>query len=383
MPDWCQNVEVPPEITESYPAFVKWLQKENRWHIGVAPLAESKFNRAKSGINYLDYAALGLAVASTDIQGYRDVIQSEEDGLLVENSEEAWFEALQRLVRDNEYRQRLQENAMENLRSKHLLSGVLDKRLTALKAILRRAGSSTIKRPWLLERLPSKQPTRESVAERFLTGRGLEIGALQNPLQVPKGVSVKYVDRLPKEKLYEHYPELRDFDLVDVDLIDDGETLSTIPGETQEFVIANHFLEHCEDPLGTLQNFTRALNSGGVLYAAVPDRRHTFDRNRRTTPLDHLIEDHEKGPSGSRQQHFLEWVRYVEPEFGQQYASETEIQARADALEAMDYSIHYHVWEPSDVWAFLGYGIEHMKLPVTIEYFGELPDEILFILKKH
>ena len=48
-----------------------------------------------------------------------------------------------------------------------------------------------------------------------------------------------------------------------------------------------------------------------------------------------------------------------------------------------NYSIHYHVWEPSDVWAFLGYGIEHMKLPVTIEYFGELPDEILFILKKH
>ena len=382
LPDWCRRVEVSPEIGQSYPAFVNWLQSENRWHIGVAPLVDTKFNRAKSGIKYLDYAALGLAVACSDIHGYRDVIHSEDDGLLVENTEEAWYEALRRLVCDNDFRQRLQANAIQNLRRRYLLGSVLNTRHSTINAMLQ--GNRAPIPEWhrVFGDQPKIEPTREAIANRFLSGQGLEIGALQNPLAVPDRVSVKYVDRFPKEKLYEHYPELREFNLVDVDFVDNGETLSTIPDDSQQFVIANHFLEHCENPLGALRNLTRVLRAGGVLYAAIPDRRHTFDRNRKRTPLDHLIEDYESDGSSSRRSHFLEWVRDVEPEFGRRYGSDEEMQARADALEQMKYSIHYHVWESDDVWAFLNYAVEHLKLRAFIEYFGELPEEILFVLRK-
>jgi len=382
LPDWCRRVDVPPQIGQSYPAFVNWLRSENRWHIGIAPLADTKFNRAKSGIKYLDYAALGLAVVCSDIEGYRDVINSDDDGLLVQNTEEAWYSALRRLVLDDEFRRNLQENAAENLRRKYLLSSISGTRLSPLRSIAQTNGTSGLGWRGLFGGQPGSEPTRESIGKRYLSGQGLEIGALQNPLPLPDGATAKYVDRFPKEKLYEHYPELSEYNLVDVDLVDNGETLSTIPDVSQQFVIANHFLEHCENPFGALRNLTRVLRAGGVLYVAVPDRRYTFDRNRKRTPLNHLIEDYESDGSCSRRSHYLEWVRDVEPEFGQCFGSEDEMQARADMLDQMNYSIHFHVWEPDDVWEFLHYAVERLKLRASIEFFGELPEEILFVLRK-
>lgn len=382
IPAWCEYVPIAPSVAGSYPAFVQWLQARAGWQIGVAPLVASEFNRAKSGIKYLDYAALGLASICSDSPGYSDIVRDGEDGILVENSEAAWYKALSRLVRDSKFRQRLQSNARQKLRQHHLLRCTLDQRHSLLKALRTRTETAPKRRPWLREPYAEVRPTREAIAHRFLKGQGIEIGALQNPLTVPQGVSVQYLDRMAKNSLYEHYPELRDHNLVDVGLIDDGETLATIADDSQNFVIANHFLEHCQNPLGTLRNLIRVLRPEGILYAAVPDRRQTFDRRRDRTTLDHLIEDYENGPAASRRGHFLEWVRLVEPEFGRIYDSEEDAAARADALEAMDYSIHFHVWEAGDVWELLHYTIEQLKLPVEIAYFGTLPDEILFVLRK-
>lgn len=45
--------------------------------------------------------------------------------------------------------------------------------------------------------------------------------------------------------LREHYSELSSLDLVIVDIICDGEKLEKIENDSQDFVIANHFFEHC------------------------------------------------------------------------------------------------------------------------------------------
>ena len=121
------------------------------------------------------------------------------------------------------------------------------------------------------------------LANRYLEGRGLEIGALHHPLPVPRSVQVRYVDRLSVADLRSHYPELASLPLVPLDLIDDGETLTMVPDGSQDFVIANHFLEHCEDPIKTLGTFFRVLRPGGILYLAVPEKHHTFDRDRPVT----------------------------------------------------------------------------------------------------
>src|SRR5207249_5036937 len=50
--------------------------------------------------------------------------------------------------------------------------------------------------------------SREAIARRYLRGTGIEIGALHNPLRLPRGVDVRYVDRMTVPELRRHYPEL-------------------------------------------------------------------------------------------------------------------------------------------------------------------------------
>ena len=115
---------------------------------------------------------------------------------------------------------------------------------------------------------------RARLASVYLRGSGLEIGALHHPLPVPRSACVSYVDRMTVAELRKQYPDLPSNELVEPDLIDNGETLSKVPAVSQDFVIANHFLEHCQDPIGTLENFFRVLKLGGILYLTVPDKHH-------------------------------------------------------------------------------------------------------------
>jgi SAM-dependent methyltransferase len=185
---------------------------------------------------------------------------------------------------------------------------------------------------------------RSELAARFLFGEGLEIGALHAPLVVPSHVRVRYVDRIAVEELRREYPELADEELVQVDVIDDGEVLATVPDGSVDFIVANHFLEHCEDPIGTIEVHLRKLKPGGVLFYAVPDKRYTFDFRRPVTPLEHMILDHEDGPDRSRRDHYEEWSRLV-PEV---LPPEEQAVREAHELEASRYSIHMHVWTQAE-----------------------------------
>jgi SAM-dependent methyltransferase len=183
------------------------------------------------------------------------------------------------------------------------------------------------------------QRGRRRLARAVLRGRGVEIGALHSPFPLPPGASAVYVDRLPADQLRLHYAELGDAPLVPVDIVDDAETLATIPAASQDFVIASHLLEHCEDPIGAVLNWLRVVRPGGVVVLAVPDRRHSFDRTRPATPLAHVVRDHRDGPQGSREEHYLEWARAVEGRTGD------DAPARAEELRRARYSIHFHVWD--------------------------------------
>ncbi|HEX7058265.1 MAG TPA: class I SAM-dependent methyltransferase [Solirubrobacterales bacterium] len=192
---------------------------------------------------------------------------------------------------------------------------------------------------------------RAEFASRFLSGRGLEIGALHQPLALPPHAHVRYVDRMSAESLHAEYPELADWDLTSVDAIDDGERLTTIPDASQDFIVANHFLEHCEDPIATIGTHLSKLKPGGILFYAVPDKRYTFDFRRPLTPLDHMIGDHEGGAEESRREHYEEWSRLVTEESDWK-PDDPEAEERAIAvarrLEADRYSIHMHVWTQAE-----------------------------------
>ena len=218
---------------------------------------------------------------------------------------------------------------------------------------------------------------RTTVARAYIRGQGIEIGALNKPLRVPIGTRVSYVDRMPAEELHRLYPDIPVRTLVPVDIVDDGERLPTVGDRTQDFVIANHFLEHCENPIGTVGNLLRVLRPGGILFAAIPDKRFTFDRDRPVTSLSHLIEDHESGPEGSRRAHLEEWARLVDR------VPEERVERRVAQLLATGYSIHYHVWTPTDILELLVWLARDGQLPFDTELFLQRNEEMIVILRKH
>jgi SAM-dependent methyltransferase len=233
----------------------------------------------------------------------------------------------------------------------------------------------------LLERFHSLLPApptgrmAKHLPRIYLRGTGCEIGALHNPLRIPPCARVKYVDRLSVNDLRVQYPELKDTPLVPVDIVTDGETLTGITDASMDFVIARNFLEHCEDPIGTLGNFLRVTVPGGILYLGIPDKRHTFDRERPLTTLEHLIADHEQGPQRSRRAHFEEVARFTPG-----ITSEEDVRRVADDLMARNYSIHFHVWtqrELTELMLYLG-----DRLGFEIEASCKNGSEVVFILRK-
>jgi predicted SAM-dependent methyltransferase len=229
-----------------------------------------------------------------------------------------------------------------------------------------------VRRAWRWRYLPP----RAVIARAYLQGSGLEIGALNKPLRVPRGVRVVYVDRLDAEGLAAHYPEVDATTIVPIDVVEDGERLTTIADASHDFVIANHVLEHCEDPIGTIINHVRVLRPRGILFLAVPDKRFTFDRNRPVTSLQHLIDDHERGAARSRRAHLHEWARLVE------HVPEEKVADHAAYLDRINYSIHFHVWTPVELLETIVWLRRERALPIQVEYLAQRGDEIVLVLRK-
>lgn len=220
---------------------------------------------------------------------------------------------------------------------------------------------STMERGKTAQDAPSQTPpvptyldTRGVFAGHYLFGEGLEIGPLHLPLPLPPHAKARYVDRMTIEDLRGEYPELARWNLTRVDIVDDGEQLTTVGEETQDFIVANHFLEHTENPIATIRTHLGKLKPGGVLFYAVPDKRYTFDFRRGVTQLEHMVADYENGPEGSRREHYDEWARLVIDEESPSTGSAAEAgdedwaERKARELEAAKYSIHMHVWTQSE-----------------------------------
>jgi predicted SAM-dependent methyltransferase len=235
---------------------------------------------------------------------------------------------------------------------------------------------------------PIYMEARAEFAKRFLAGEGLEIGGLNWPLEVGPQAHVRQVDRMTTDELRREYPEMAEKALLEVDIVDDGEKLATIPAESQDFIIANHFLEHTEDPIGTIGNHLGKLKPGGVLFYAVPDKRYTFDFRRPITPLEHMIRDHEEDPEVSRREHFDEWTLMVggteqdRADDGAYAAFEERAEKEARRLEAEDFSIHRHVWDQGSFLKLILHCRERFDDGFDIEAAGHRSLEFVVVLRK-
>ncbi|MFA5844405.1 MAG: glycosyltransferase [Coriobacteriia bacterium] len=91
---------IPPTSVEEYPKMVQ------SFDVGLAPVLDSRFNRAKSDLKFVEYGICGIPAIASKVVPYEKSIRHGENGLLV-NSPADWLKAIKRLIEDEELRSRL------------------------------------------------------------------------------------------------------------------------------------------------------------------------------------------------------------------------------------------------------------------------------------
>ncbi len=88
LPDWVNRISMPIHAASGYPGFVHWITQQH-WDLGIAPLADTAFNRCKSALKTLDYAAMGLPILASDLPLYRSSPADGPAGWLVPDDTDA------------------------------------------------------------------------------------------------------------------------------------------------------------------------------------------------------------------------------------------------------------------------------------------------------
>jgi SAM-dependent methyltransferase len=183
----------------------------------------------------------------------------------------------------------------------------------------------------------------------LLSGKGIEIGPGHVPFPVGHKVKVRYIDRWHPDENRKLFPELGPGagflePHIKADL--DADRLRGVRRRSQDFVVACHILEHLANPLAMLLDIDRVVKPGGSVIVILPDRLQTFDRSRRPTPLEHLVDEYHRDIRELSRDHVVEAVaaqvrlrgderdlEVIGAELGEQ---ELEFHRRR--------SVHAHVW---------------------------------------
>ena len=213
---------------------------------------------------------------------------------------------------------------------------------------------------------------------RQLSGHGIEIGALHRPLVRHPGMTVDYFDRHTLAELRREYHQIADVPFVEPTVFGDAQDLASIGDAQYDFLVAAHVIEHMRNPIRAIESWSRVVKPAGFIYLVVPDKRHTFDRLRQRTALEHLILDYQRPSVDRDYSHFLDYARNVHAKTGDDAIRE------ADALVAQDYSIHFHVFMPSDMVELVGWIRTHVCPIAILEGPVKVPgsDEFHLLLRR-
>jgi Glycosyltransferase len=100
-------------FTPFIPNYDEFLQEiyRRKWQIGLSPLRDMPHNRCKTDNKLREYSACRIAGIYSDIPPFATNVKNGETGLLVENTEQAWYEALKGLIHDQHLRNKIADQA--------------------------------------------------------------------------------------------------------------------------------------------------------------------------------------------------------------------------------------------------------------------------------
>jgi glycosyltransferase involved in cell wall biosynthesis len=111
--DYTRVLKIPGRVT-GWEANVWDYYQHIDFDIGLAPLVDSTFNRSKSAIKAMEYAALGIPVIASDREPYRPFVLDGVTGFLVRREHE-WAKRLRELVNDADMREEMGRKAKEHV----------------------------------------------------------------------------------------------------------------------------------------------------------------------------------------------------------------------------------------------------------------------------
>jgi len=251
---------------------------------------------------------------------------------------------------------------------------------------------------------------KEHISSEYLKGKGVEFGALNNPLPINNDeASVTYVDRLAKQEALRLFPELEDIaeKIIEPDLIVDFNTSEFHSLKTHEFdfFIANHFIEHLVNPIRFLEDVSHIMKPGSLFLLTVPDKDFTFDKHRKLTTNDHLWKDYLHKETTISNEHLKDFLKHKEvvshphPAIVQyfeknrlplSYYKGNKLPLHPSTRKRLydfhrERSIHVHVWNKTSFDGFLAWTNEKLQLgfeKLETHAPEDVVGEIVYLFKK-
>ena len=212
---------------------------------------------------------------------------------------------------------------------------------------------------------------KRALARRWLHGRGLEFGALHQPLAVdPSQATVAYADRWTRDEAIQLFPELasefaEDLTAAIVDptyRIDlDTDDLSSVAAEHFDFFVANDVLEHLANPIRFLKSVSDVMTPGSRLFLSIPDRHFTHDVDRQATPRRHLWQEYREGVTTVDDSHIVDHLHGEHQEI-----PTAPDERRACFDEQRRRSFHVHVWDDASFSRLLRQANRRLSLNLEI-----------------
>lgn len=125
-----EEIEGKPQVifkkhNSNYISFLKSLYRSN-WDIGLAPLEQTLLHDCKTNNKFREYGACQIPGIYTSSPAYTDWVTHKENGMLVSQTRDGWYEAIEELIEHSELRENIKENAERKARESFSVEACAD-----------------------------------------------------------------------------------------------------------------------------------------------------------------------------------------------------------------------------------------------------------------
>lgn len=245
-----------------YDTFIEFF-KSREWDIGLAPLANTAFNRSKTNNKFREYSALGVPGIYSNIITYNEDVRNKENGLLANNNKDAWYDGLKELIDNPKLREKISFNAFNYVKTtmtmKHYIRDLLNV-FSQYPHFSKDAASYIKQQSEIIDNLQKLVLANSNILVDSISGENLQVPLSVNNFIVPskkiKSKRVYYIDNIKydnwsgiKVVFGTHYKEIK------------GKITLSIYHQNSKVCTVNMNAEEVEDNQWVNINFPIKINS--------------------------------------------------------------------------------------------------------------------------